>query len=806
MLKNYFLTSLLFLFSPIVFSQSVLDLAKTSSYNGLFNFYYEGATDKIFLEVEHLDSAFIYVNSLSQGVGNNDLLGSEFRTLDRGAIRDGGSRLVKFIKAGNKLLLIQPNLKFRAITENRLEKKSVEEAFAKSVLFGFPIVEKTKSGYLVDLTPFLMQDSHGVGVVLKETKQGDYRVDLSRSAMNMERTKSFPENVDFDVLLTLHGRPIGRELKSVTPDAEFVTVYQHHSFVLLPDENFESREHHPNCGLIPSSFMDYSSDINETMEVSLINKHRLEKIEPGAEFSEAIEPIIYYLDNGTPEPIRSALMDGAAWWNAAFEEIGFKDAFQIKILPDTIDPLDARYNVIQWVHRSSRGWSYGTSISDPRTGEIIKGLVSLGSLRVRQDFLIAQALSKDPFKNGKDDSDKMLAFALARIRQLAAHEVGHTLGFAHNFAASTNNRASVMDYPYPLVTFSDGEIDYSDAYAVGIGAWDKVSVAYAYSQFEANEKEALLAIIENGSKKGLRYVSDSDSRPQGSANLHGHLWDNGENAVDGLMNVIEVRKAAINQFGVDNIKDSDSFEKLEDLFVLIYFYHRYQTEAAVKTIGGLEYKYGWKDEILTPAKSVAPEFQRKALKVILQTTELDFLAIPKDKLAMFPSRTNRGRESFETLTGSAFDAINAAVASFDQTIGLLLNPQRVNRLISQKGLETDQLSFNEVLDVLFDQQLLSVVEDEYLRGIQLALQDVLLGRIMNLAQSPNVLPQVRSISNGKLAEYLDYLQDLKKPSLDQSQHIRKIEFYFKNPKELPAVTLPKMPDGSPIGTAACTHG
>ena len=797
MFKPQLLSLALFFISSFVNAQSVLDSDKLKSFDGLFKYHYLESTDKIYLEVNELDSGFLYVSSLSQGLGNNDLF------LDRGQI--GGVHVVKFIKAGNKLLLIESNLNFRALTDNSLEKKSVEEAFAKSVLFGFPIVEKTDKGHLIDFTPFLLQDVHGVADVLKENNQGSYRLDLSKSALNMERTKSFPENVDFDVLLTLQGVPTGREIRSVTPDAKFITIYQHHSFVLLPDDNYKPRENHPRSGTFSSSFMDYSSDIEESMEVKLINRHRLEKKDPNAVLSEAIEPIIYYLDNGTPEPIRSALIEGASWWNEAFKEIGFKNAFQVKILPDSIDPLDVRYNVIQWVHRSTRGWSYGMGVTDPRTGEIIKGHVSLGSLRVRQDFLIAQALSKDPFKDGKDDSGKMLEFALARIRQLGAHEVGHTLGFNHNYAGSTNDRSSVMDYPFPLVTVNEGEIDYSDAYGVGIGDWDKVTIAYAYSEFDGDENTELLKIIEEAKNNGLRYVSDADSRPNGSANIHGHLWDNGANSTQGLLDVIEVRRAAMNQFGVDNVKVNDSYEKLEDLFVLIYFYHRYQTEAAIKTIGGLDYGYGLRNELSKPTVSVSAEVQRKSLETILKTTELEFLAIPKDKMALFPARVNRGRESFKTLTGSTFDPISAAVASYGQMLELLLNSQRANRLINQKGLEVNQLSFEEVLDALIDQQLLTLIEDEYHQGIQIALQEVLLGEIMKLAQSSDILPQVKSISNAKLLNYLEHLNDLKRPSVYQIEHIRKIEMYFKNPEKTPVVAPSKMPDGSPIGTSNCTH-
>ncbi|MEO0902388.1 MAG: DUF5117 domain-containing protein, partial [Bacteroidota bacterium] len=466
---------------------------KTKDYqkfDGFFDFYYDDAKDKIYLDVEGLNQDFLYVYSLSSGIGSNDI------GLDRGQL--GNEQLVYFEKAGNKLLLIQPNLKFRALTKNELEKKSVEQAFAKSVLFGFPIVEQSKGHYLIDITDFLMRDAHGVSARLKRRKQGSYSLDKSKSAFAFERTKAFPKNVEFDMTLTFKGTPQGDWIRSVTPNPNLVTVAQHHSFIELPDDGYKKREFDPRCGSYPFSYYDYATPVQEPILKRFVRRHRLEKKNPNAEISEAVEPIIYYLDNGTPEPVRSALLEGGKWWNQAFEAIGYRDAFQLKVLPDDADPLDVRYNVIQWVHRSTRGWSYGASVIDPRTGEIIKGHVSLGSLRIRQDFLIAQALMNKPFAERDDNYQPMLELALARIRQLSAHEIGHTLGFAHNFAASTNGRASVMDYPHPQFELKGNTIDFSNAYDTGIGKWDKVTVAYSYADFPlgTTEKEGLNAILK----------------------------------------------------------------------------------------------------------------------------------------------------------------------------------------------------------------------------------------------------------------------------------------------------------------------
>jgi len=541
------------------FSQSILD-KKLEKFEGFFDFYYDASTDKIYLEVENLDSDFLYINSLATGIGSNDI------GLDRGQL--GNERLVSFQKAGNKLLLIQPNLSFRAITTNKAEENSIREAFAKSVIYGFKILETNDNKYLIDFTSFLMQDKHGVADRLKLAKQGIYKIDKTKSAIELSNTKSFPKNSEFEALLTFSGKPTGKLITSgVSPDPSLVSVIQHHSFIELPDNQYKPREFDPRSGALAISFMDYATPVEDEITKKYITRHRLEKIDPNLEFSEAKDPIIYYLDPGTPEPVRSALIEGASWWNQAYEAIGFKNAFQVKILPEDADPMDCRYNVIQWVHRSTRGWSYGASVVDPRTGEIIKGHVSLGSLRIRQDFLIAQALLSNPFIDD-NNNEPMLNMAIARIKQLSAHEVGHTIGFAHNFAASTNNRSSVMDYPHPLIKITDDEIDLSEAYAVGIGDWDKVSVAYSYSEFNSeNEKFELNNILDNAYDNGLRFITDSDARSNSGAHANAHLWDNGNDVVKGLNNIMLVRNKAINDFSKFNIKSYETYSKLEDVFV-----------------------------------------------------------------------------------------------------------------------------------------------------------------------------------------------------------------------------------------------
>ncbi|MEM8999635.1 MAG: zinc-dependent metalloprotease [Bacteroidota bacterium] len=794
-MKNCILSVFLLTLGSL-FSQTFEKTKNFQKFNGFFNFYYDDLSDKIYLQVDALEREFLYVYSLSSGIGSNDI------GLDRGQL--GNEQVVYFKKAGTKLLLVQPNLRFRALTENELERKSVEQAFANSVLFGFTIEEEAKGSYLIDITDFLMQDAHGVSARLKRTEQGTYHLDRSKSAFALDRTKAFPKNTEFDVTLTFKGEAKGTYIRSVAPNPGLVTVAQHHSLIALPDDGYKMRKFDPRCGSYPFSYYDYATPVQEPILKRFVTRHRLQKKDPGATVSEAVEPIVYYLDNGTPEPVRSALLDGGRWWNQAFEAIGYKDAFQLKILPDDADPMDVRYNVIQWVHRSTRGWSYGSSITDPRTGEIIKGHVSLGSLRIRQDFMIAQALMNRPFAESDTNYEPMLELALARIRQLSAHEIGHTLGFAHNFAASTNGRASVMDYPHPQFTLNGSQIDFSGAYDTGIGEWDKVTVAYSYTDFEndMDETVALDKILAGAHNQGLRYISDQDARPMGGAHALAHLWDNGKSASQELDEVLRLRRVAIANFSIDNIRKGDTNSMLEDVFVPLYFFHRYQTEAVVKLIGGLDYNYTTKGDGQHTVLTLERKIQEEALQSFLQTIAPETLAIPEDKLALFPPRSigyARTRESFKGKTGVAFDPFGAAETASKMSLSLLFHPHRANRLIQQKALDDGQLGLKEVVNLVLDQTIKAKKGKGYLGNIQKIINWQAIQEMMYLAGNKESFPQVTETILFEMMRLKTYLSE--SPVDPHSIMIAKeLEKFIGNPKGYAKkIEAPKIPDGSPIG-------
>ncbi len=761
---------------------------------GYFDYYFDEDNDKMWLKVDKLNEEFLHANYLAAGVGSNDI------GLDRS--QQGGQRVVYFEKRGPKLMLIQPNLDYVAKSDNELEKKSVREAFASSVIHGFKIEAEENGSYLIDLTPFLIDDSHNVSGRLRSMGEGSYNLDKNRSALYAEGTFNFPMNTEFEVMLTFAGNPTGRYLRSVAPDANSITVRTHHSFVQLPDDNYEPREFDPRGGFYATSYQDYATPIGEPMVKRFINRHRLIKKNPGAAVSEAVEPIVYYLDNGTPEPVRGALLDGARWWNQAFEAAGYKDAFQVKVLPDDAHPLDIRYNVINWVHRSTRGWSYGGSVTDPRTGEIIKGNVLLGSLRVRQDYMIAQGLLA-PFEEGNEDDPRMLEMALARIRQLSAHEIGHTLGIYHNFAASVNGRESVMDYPHPKVDIKNGELDLSDAYDVGIGDWDIVTIKFGYQDFAngINEKEALNKILEAAHLDGLKYISDSDARPQGGAHPYAHLWEYGTDPATQLSHILEVRKIALDNFGEANIRKGTSMSELEDVLVPIYLFHRYQLEGTVKLIGGLDYYYKLRGDNQPNPEIVDAAIQRKALNEMLKAIDPKVLAIPENLLDLIPTRPagiSSSRELFSGNTGPSLDALGIAETAAELSVSLILNPQRANRLV-EYGARDNNLTLKETIDELMESSWNKKKERGYLGSIQDVVNSVVTKNLIELHASRQSNPLTKAIVASELIKLSQMLSERSNDPMALHASMM-VDSYLDDPSEFEAPRTLSAPPGSPIGS------
>jgi hypothetical protein len=769
--------------------------------DGFFPLYWDEVSGKLWLEIARFEQELIYVTGLASGVGSNDI------GLDRGQL--GATRLVRFRRIGPKILMVQPNYGFRTSSDDPDERRIVADAFARSVIWGFVVAAESDGRTLVDLTDFLMRDVHGV---IRRLRPASYRLDRSRSALHMPRTRSFPKNTEMEALLTFTaegstagaGRGYGRgSIGNVTPSAEAVTVRQHHSLIELPDDKYTPRRFDPRSGFGSVSYADHSTPLGEPMIKRFIRRHRLVKQDPSAEMSDPVKPIIYYLDRGVPEPIRSALIEGAGWWNQAFEAAGFRNGFRVELLPEGADTLDVRYNVIQWVHRANRGWSYGGGVTDPRTGEILKGHVTLGSLRIRQDYLIAQGLLT-PYESGTETPAELAEMALARMRQLSAHEVGHAIGFGHNYYDSDLGRISVMDYPQPLTRLlPDGTIDLSDAYAVGIGEWDKVAVSWGYSQFpEGTDREAELeSIINQAWARDLRFLSGQDT----SVNPRVDTWSNGTDPAAELNRMMDVRRAALDRFGLNAIRLGSPLATMEEVLVPLYLHHRFQVEAASSALGGIYYFYLFRGDGKEPMKPVPAEEQRAALDALMRTLQAPELVIPErilDNLPPRPSGYGRHRELFPRNTGPAFDPLTPAAVAADLTISNMLRPDRAARLVSQHALDPSLPGLEEVLDRLAALCLQSGGSGGYEEEVSRTVSRVAIDRMMALAATAP-MPQVRAITTQRLEYLRGQLEDAGRPGMDRAFRMlltADIHRFLQRPAEpyrLPAAS--SAPPGAPIG-------
>ncbi len=784
--------------------------------DGFIDLYVDAKAGKLLAafpapDEDGLSMRAIHAVGLTAGLGSNPI------GLDR-SLFDSGS-LIAFRRVGKKLIAEKENWDYQASADNPLEKRAVRESFARSFIWAGDIAAEGPNGeLLVDISSFLTRDGLDVRGALKSHPQGGtFAIAADRSMPDFDGVLVFPDNVEFDAFLTFTSDEPKSEVIATAADPRAFTLVQHHSLVRLPASGFKSRMFDPRSGTIDISFYDFSAPLDGQVLQSFARRFRLEKQDPAAEKSPAKEPIIYYVDSGAPEEIRNALIEGASWWADAFDAAGFPDSFRVEVMPEDVHPRDIRYNTIMWVHRQTRGWSYGGGVSDPRTGEMLKANVILGSQRVRQDRMIFEGLAGAD-KSGSGEADDPVEIALARIRQLAAHEVGHTLGFAHNFAASSNDRASVMDYPAPDIRVgSDGALDFSNAYAVGMGDWDKVAATWLYAEFAdgVDETAALEGILQDGYGRGLRYIADREGRSVGTAHPYASVWDNGADAATSLTDTLRVRRIALDNFGERSIKDDQPMAMLRNVIVPIYLYHRYQVNAASKLVGGFDFNYGHKGDGSTTGRPVADADQRRALAALIATLDPAMLDISDDIInRLTPAAGGGGGELFDGHTGQLFDLLSAADTSADITFTALLHPSRAARLVDYKSRNASVLGFDDVL-MAVEQKTFTNADTERRRAISRRVQTRFVSALVDLSSNTNASPDVRAIADARLRALINLMA----PSLfggnpTQRNHnawlTGRIEAHLNRPGDVlsPAVSAPETPPGSPIGTdmmESCWH-
>jgi len=783
-------------------------------YEGYFPFYYDDKTGKVYLEVSRFDQEFLYFSSLTNGVG----LGGP----ERGA---ASSSIAKFVKVGPKVLLLEPNYAYRASGKNPDEQRAVESAFAKSVIWGFAPVAVEGDRVLLDLTPFLVRDSQRLADQLGKPSfaglrggaggaaPATYRFDETRSAVYPDNTKNFPRNTEFEALVTFVGGPaaggldFGFGTPGLAPDPNAVTVRMHQSFVALPEAGYKPRLFDPRAGFFPFSYQDFSVPMTEPLVQRFTRRHRLEKQHPGARLSDPVAPIVYYVDRGAPPDIKRALIEGGGWWNQAFEAAGYRNAFLVKELPEGADPMDIRYNVVNWVDRAGnpRAFSFGSSYIDPRTGEIIKGVVTLGSDRHRQDYLLAEGLLQ-PYKNGRKAPQELQDLALARIRQLSAHEIGHTLGLYHNFTASTHERGSVMDYPFPRFSLrADGTIDVSQAYATGIGSWDKRAILWGYQDFPkgTDEPAALQAIMQETLRQGHLFIPDTG----GGAHPLANQWDEGANAVTQLTQLLAVRRHVLDTFSDNALPAGAPLATLEEVLVPMYLLHRYQVEAAAKSLGGLYFTYAVKGDGQPITNMVEPAEQWRAFDALLATLTPAALALPEKLIQQIPPRPAGYPASLETFaghTGPTFDPLAAAEAAAAPTLAAILSPERAARLVEYQARDARQPGFMPVVEKLLAHTWQAPLAAGYPGELQVVVNNLTLKALLQLAATPSLAETVRGQSLLKITDLKQWMS-ARLPTAEPRQKanllfgLAQITRFEADPNKFTPAPPLDMPPGAPIG-------
>lgn len=764
--------------------------------DGFLPVWLDSVQGRLFLELPADSTRAIVYFTLATGLGSNAV------GLDRGA--DGASHLVRFDRAGGRVLVVFENWNYRSsLADNAAHQRTVSEAFPPSTVAALPLAAAEQGRLLVEATDFVLRDWMGVAQALTASDQGSYSMARDRSAVVRTRTRAFPDNTEIDASLTFaaSGRP-GAIVRRIVPDGQAFTLRQHISFVRLPDGGYRPRPADPRVGFFGIEFKDYGQPIQMPLEQRWIARHRLERADPSDPRGTVRAPIVYHIDRGIPEPVRSATVEGARWWERAFALAGLPGGFRVEDLPEGADPMDARYNVVQWENRNERGWSIGGSVGDPRTGQILKAMARMDSHRARTDYNLFAALM------GADAAAADTAFVLARVRQVTAHEIGHTLGLAHNYIASTYERGSVMDYPPPRVRLdAAGNIDLSAAYASGPGDYDVWAIRWGYGVYPAaTEGDSLRAIVAEGLRRGFLFLSDADARPDFAADPRTSLWDDAATPAEFLRHQMDVRRVAMARFGERNIRPGEPVAVLQERFVALYFWHRFAIGSLAKTIGGMEYTNAVRGDGQQATRPVPAAQQRAALSQLLGVLEPAELRIADTVLTLLGPRPygyEQTVELFGSQTRPVMDELGAARTLAQMVVDAVLQRERAARLVQAAARAPGALTLGATIDSLVTRTWRA---DADARSAALRRQAAraVADRLLALAADREAAPDVRAMAELKLAEYRDQARRRSLAGDDVTRaHWRAVSGDFTrwlDRRELPLPTAPlRAPPGDPFG-------